>query len=356
MQIGKWKMRNGNFTAPRRRSGSVIMMTIGLLVILAMLGATFLVISHLDRKQSQAMAAKAPADPVAGGIVEQLRALLVEDLYINPVSADPNDDVVYGDYGGGTPQENWIKFVDYPLEDVAPNATIDPWLASIALDASGYWPHITNLSDEPEDSVNGVLFRAPIANDPYADTDGDGFVDAILYNTDVTNAEGEQYWAAVRCIDLSGLFCVNTAGNSDETVVTLPLVTKPVSIDLNDFLGAFLYDALNVERCQAQSPTDLEAYWNAAGEQILAPNWDYTNTPPNPPIATGTDYLPFAIGDEMYLRWYAANAPTETGRLADELPTTFANRNLLTTYNCSRRLSKTCSAARQRSLHRRHQQ
>ncbi|MDY6913527.1 MAG: hypothetical protein SVT52_03615 [Planctomycetota bacterium] len=298
----------------RNRRGSVLLMVVGLLTILAMLGGTLLIISHMDAKTSDALSAKSQADPIAEGIVSQVQALLKEDLYIDATNGP------YGNYDGSTSQENWRKFIDHPAyESGGLEVEIDHWLASGWYSGITTWAHVSNISGENLNDVNNVTVGAP--DNDYADADGDGDRDARFFDTGVTNNEGETYYAAVRVIDLAGLLCVNTGAQSD--AATMPDTTRPVSIELSSFLSG-CYSNLHDERCGGTGTTDLEDFSENAAECLLAPSGDY---------------LPFAIGDEMYLRWLTADAPTETGRLYDEITSLATDkRRQLTTFTCSRSL------------------
>jgi len=320
-------------TPPRGRRGSVILMTVGLLVIIGMLGVTFLVVAHMDARQTRALAAKAPADPVAGGIVQQLRQKLLEDLYID------NTDGPYGAYTGSTNADKWAQFVDYPSDG------IDRWLADSALEiinaSACKFSHISELNESLTQPA-GVMFAwdgsdnkwlASLPGREGADTDGDGWADAVLYDTNVTNAEGDKYYAAVRVIDLGGLICVNTAAEpnnpADPNKAAKP--TAPVNIDLRSFLGGALYDTLHGARCNGADPDDLGLLATRAAGKLLQPD---------------SPYLPFGIGDEMFLRWaqpLATAPPTAAGRLFAlyepyrlNPPIADQGRRLLTTFNCSR--------------------
>ena len=58
-------------------------MVVGLLTMIALLGVTFLVIARLDAKQSDALIAKAQADPLAARVVSQVISLLRDTLEID---------------------------------------------------------------------------------------------------------------------------------------------------------------------------------------------------------------------------------------------------------------------------------
>jgi len=283
-------------------------MVIGLITILAMLGATFLIVAHLEQKSSKALAGKAPADPIAEGIVAQLKAVLKADLYIDSGIQSP-----YGQYAGSSNSEEWRMYVDYPSTE------IDSWLTSNEVD-----PAFKSLLLGPLASAVGT-----------ENTDGDGTDDAHCFDTLVRNAEGQQYWAAVRVTDLGGLINVNTAAQDGGTGITMPSITAPVSVNLREFLKILpndytIYDnGLHSERCGAPGITDLNNFYSDSATKLLSPT------------QTTNSYLPFAIGDEMYLRWPVNNGPTYAGRLflAINGITADKHRNL-TTFNCSRILTR----------------
>ncbi|MGC9454197.1 MAG: hypothetical protein ACP5HU_04980 [Phycisphaerae bacterium] len=186
---------------PRRRRGTVLLLAVGLVTIVAILGSTFLITSMLDAQQSEAIAIKAQAEPLARGIVERLRATLAADVY-------PNDDGPYGDLSqsGAAAREDWKKYIDYPWEDPNdPNRSIDPWLADpwrSDLETGGRWRHLSNLFEDDYDDVANLRPGDLQAEDPYVDTDGDGIKDALLHATGITDADGDEYYVAVRITDL----------------------------------------------------------------------------------------------------------------------------------------------------------
>jgi len=298
-----------------------MLMAVGLLVILVMLGTMFLMITRLDAKQAKALAEKAPADPLAQGIVDQVRALLQRDLHIGTGSAN----MPYADTQAGT--VGWAEFIDYPS-----GTTDNPWLASNdASPTSGsLWAHLSDLGNTGGISVDDVANNA--SSPPYVDTDGDTLVDAVLYATGVTNVMGDEYYAAVRVIDLGGMLNVNTASQNSGSMIP----TNPVNISIPQtavppsqmYVPPSDYADLNARRWNGANPPDLLSFYNNCASKVLAPV---------------SPYLPFAIGDELFLRWSAplADQPsTAVGRLYEALKTSTpdAARTMLTTFNCSRNL------------------
>lgn len=182
----------------RTRRGTVLLLAVGLVTIVAILGSTFLITSLLDAKQSEATAIKAQAEPIARGVVERLRALMAHDLHA--------DDT--GPYGGLRDSDAiaWKKYIDYPWEDPDdPDVKIDAWLADPwrdDLESGGRWRHLTNLYDDAYEDIAELRPNDWGPEDPYVDADGDGVKDAILKSTGITDADGNEYYVAVRVTDL----------------------------------------------------------------------------------------------------------------------------------------------------------
>jgi len=296
-------------TRKRNDRGSALLLVVGLLAIIAMLGSTFVVVASLDARQSRSLANKSQAEPVARGIVTQLGAILCADLWI-----DDAKDV----YGSAT---KWHHFIDYEGLDSTGEA-VDKHLSSM-WPSGGTWAHLTNLANVASGSVTNVS----TSSTTLADTDGEGTGDARLFDSGVTNDDGDEYYAAVRLIDLSALWNLNAAG------ATSPVLdpSRPSNVDLWGGLKAaqsyfllsilgrgsvvdgnleWLYNGLHAGvtgpvvygRC-GTAATDLTNFAHKSARRVLSPDQD------------AGDYKPFAIGDEMFLRYYASGAPTETGRL-----------------------------------------
>lgn len=300
-----------------RQRGSVLLLAVGLLSILAMLGATLLLSSYLDARQSRALAAKAQADPVATGILAQVKAALQADLYLG---AD-------GPYEGLSADANgWRQFIDHPSEDVDPHLA-SPWTPQIRA-GTAPWPHVSNLFNDTT-NITDVAFDDDALTDTDGDIDGvlgDPLKDARWYDTGVTNALGQRYYAAVRVTDMSGKICLNTAGTSN--ALTTP--TSPVNVDLESFLLAFpgtSYTDLHDDRCGGLQSN--QSFWDDSASRLFAPD---------------PGYRPFAIGEEMYFRWLGAGQLTQAGRLRNHVPTTPDDFRHLTTFNCSRTLVRNPAA------------
>jgi len=351
-----WSTRRGWSGRPGRR-GSALLMAVGLLVIFVMLGTMFLMVARLDAKQAKALAQKAPADPLADGIVQQVRSMLKADLYIGTAGAGPYET-------SSSNATGWRQFIDYP-SGTADSDGGDPWLASNERTTNVspvYWAHLSNPQEMFDDAqVTNVRLTW---NDPTwqvdhnpgagwvqsqyddgtdmaaADTDGDGLADAILYKTGVRNVIGDEYYAAVRVVDLGGMINVNTAADP-AGATTMPPATSPVSISPTPPfpMDSADYTKIHDMRCggdgNGSGTTDLAGFYDKSARRLM--------DPANP-------YLPFAIGDELFLRWAApvqgvtlADLPASAvGRLYQAVQNTsdLVRSSMLTTFNCSRELNR----------------
>lgn len=307
-----------------RAGGSVLIMVIGVLTILFMLGATFLAVSHMNAKQSAALAEKAPADPAALGVLTTLVDQIRADLAFSTTGGR------YTNNAGGV--DAWKSFIDCPMVDeTAVPKRSDPWLACTELLTAG--GTIPFISDPTLQWVGTATKDFSATGFGAVDTDGDGYMDSRLYDTGITNDNGEHYWAAVCVRDASALLNVNVAaGPWAAGTPSTPSYTSPIAVDLAGFLGGN-YSLLNNLRT---STTTLSGFNRCAASVMSA-------TP---------NYQPYAIGDETFLRFvgtaggkYASNfvgrlceskAIADKGNLGAQ-----ANRRLLTTYNGSSQIGRT---------------
>ncbi len=307
-----------------RRRGSVLLMVIGLLTILALLGSTFLFVARSYRKTSKALTYRYQATPLASGSLTRVVQLLKEDLRIddNGTPLNPADDAPYNATAAGS--AGWVQFVDYPA--IGP----DDWLANID-PVSGVWPHITNLFTSNSPYIEN---HRAVGDSYLVDSDGDGIRDAYYgvgngdFEAKVMNELGEKYYVGVRVIDLGGLINVNTAAENGESGATLPTFYSPVNLNLREFLKILpadysKYTALQASRCNGAAVTDLAGFFTNDASRLLQP---------------ATPYSPFAIGDEMYLRYLDTDGLMNTGRLFETSPLTANLKKYLTTFNCSRNL------------------
>jgi hypothetical protein len=340
-------------TTIRNRRGSVLLMAIGMLAIVAILASTFLIVSNLDVLETQTLSVKAQADPVAQGVLTEVMAAIADDRHVGATS---------GPYGATSAALcDYMEYADNAQDN---KTTMDRWLAreydwreKIGLQVSridtdpcegkGYrWDGtFSKFNVKPTDGTGTIKdgdYR-------YVDTDADGYPDARLYDTKVlcpgaTSAQDADYYAAVRVVDLSGRICVNTAGGGNLSIGSpvntvpivagykpLPLAPAPAAIDLYSYVGpqAFkaLHDASGLTKPPTPAPQGRCGGITAAGEKTMQSYDRYAarvlltaGKPPGSSATTG--FCPFSSGDEMFLLMcnpYVTGSPRYAGRLYDLL-------------------------------------
>ncbi|MCK4602199.1 MAG: hypothetical protein KAU28_07015, partial [Phycisphaerae bacterium] len=265
--------------------GSALLLVVGLLTIIAMLGSTFLIASHLESQQAIVITITGPIPPLTNGVFSELQQVLKFDEYLaadlgkfGQLSRIPND---------------WKKFVDMP------GKAIDPYLTDISTEQDPWWSKVFGEVDD-----YGKV-----------DTDGDGEDDAWLYNVRVMNSKGDIYYMALRVVDLSGLMCINTAGDREATF----LPKDPAMVDLKSYLGEDTYNELAAAR-SGRGSSALEAYARNCGRRMLSPV---------------SGYRPFAFADEVVLRWRASSSTSERSKLYEILQDQGEKVMQLTTFSSS---------------------
>ncbi len=190
------------------RRGSVILMVVGLLTILSMLGAAFVLSSRLDARQARALTGSANPEYAAKGVMSMIQARLIAD--IRTVELDPNDPDGLKD----SMEHEFTWYVDVPGPEV------DEWLSSaspVSLESGAIvWPMVSALLRPVEECVNVEIPEddAPL-DELLVDTDGLMHGDALLGDTGAFGRNGEQYYVAVRIIDLSGRMTLGEVSSSD---------------------------------------------------------------------------------------------------------------------------------------------
>lgn len=271
----------------RRNRGSIVLLVVGLLTIIAMLGSTFVFVSRMDRRQSKAIAESAPIDGVADDILRRILEDRLADLHIS------NQNMVYGD---ATTVSDHIDAIHEKCDRI---------LASPER-VGGRWAQVSNLGNLSASQVKNV------ASTNLADTDGDGIGDAILWDTGISNGAGSSYWVAIRVLDLSGMVNVNTAyltSVSAERDHVLPLH----NISLRNLIGDPAYRTVHISRR------------GTTRREILDYEDEYNIRTLDPKPLPGRYYLPFDMSDMVALAWRRNNAPTTLGRLFREVGNTYNN-------------------------------
>ncbi|MFP4052368.1 MAG: hypothetical protein ACLFV7_00720 [Phycisphaerae bacterium] len=292
--------------------GSALMLTIGLLSILVMLGATFLVVSHLDAKEAEAVITRNQSVPVASGVVFRAMEILKRDLYT-------------GDIGPfGDPRLAMDRGAVMAYEDAA---------FLLGAKYSTRYLHDMHLSyQDPNTAYYSLLYPMEILelNETF-DVDDDGAKDGYLLRGESVSSMGQQYWIAAKVVDLAGRACINTGGR-DVSATDAVVPRSPILYDLRALLNnATAYNDIHQERCGGKSGVGLEKYYYECGRRLLVPN-----------SSQGVSYRPFAVGDEMPLHYMNDDSiAVKSGRLFDvirERNLSDTLRKQLTTYSCTRKL------------------
>jgi len=289
-------------------NGSVVLMAVGLLVMLAMIGTTFIIVSHMDRREASSLVAAAPMKEIAAGVVQQIVADRFEDLRISDNGTPNNlaDDVVYG------AATDFKQQMDYPADGY------DSVLAS-AEPLQGYWIHLTNVHGAHTNMVTRVSATHP----KLADTDGFvNFVksgtnytgDALLWDSGVRDSLGREYWVAVRVIDGNGLVDANLAYAPAAAQANVTM--RPTDVSLEVLGGgtpaqrATIPPSIHAARCDPNKPSTVPDYWT-----------NFALRPIKPLML----FRPFMMDDMLAIRWGGALPNTATGRLFDALGAQFNN-------------------------------
>jgi len=279
------------------KRGSVLLMVVGLLVILGTLGGTFLLISSLDAKQAKLLAGRGRAELIASGGVSQVVRILGEDLHFDPMEAS----------------------APYTAENSAG-----------ALAHAYFRDFRTSTEDRhiyAPGNPSNILGADPSYHKVSTDIEG-GTADAYLIPTREFDDEGREYRIAIKVEDTGGKLCLNTGGHDYVTGVneTTKLVRSPAMIDLKGYLGGD-YSGVHNQR-SGSSTTNISLYDIECGRRLLSP-------------VEGKKYLPFAIADEIFLRWRGTGRKASFGRVFEQLGNiTDAQKQMLTTLNCSRSITR----------------
>jgi len=199
----------------RHHRGSAFILVVGLMVTLAMVGTVFFMITRADNKESRAVTEAAPMRTVAENELLAVRAALRDDLFIN------GNNGPYSDVDSLDDAYEYLAYMDYasPVADHDPGPPVvvfDEHLSASELCPAdgtlvheGHWARITNLAGFPPDAVVDVDPDPDPPNWPYAVV-GEPAT-PVVYRTGTYDRNGEEYYAAIRLVDLSGLVNVNTA-------------------------------------------------------------------------------------------------------------------------------------------------
>ena len=297
------------------KQGSALVMVVGLLAIIAMLGGTALILANLDRETTDSLAKASPATEVAPSILQRLVTELWKDLHLSSTVEGP-----YADADPDFIRETY----DYPY----PSDEVDRFLATPTWYDDGgtkRWRHLSKPSCAADLVANVVDVEvkkiADNTDENYVDTDGDGWCDAILFNSGLQDGNGGDIKVAVRVIDLSGLLNVNVANEPQAAAANAPMRT--ISLALAPFTS---------------SPQTVHEYRTGTSTEDITQWYEgYVRRALSPLPLTGY-YVPFGVGDLLATTWLGISPDfSETTRIRKAVGETFPGiRKYLTTWSVSR--------------------
>ena len=245
------------------RPGSVLILVVALLVLMALLGTAFISSARTDRYSAVQHAINTEIDLLVEGMVNQAVATITGDLYgVNPATGEkqyrPTDPLFLVQPNGYEhhdssffdlwladriptvanpelasavgPGGNAARFlgVSFPLAfnnaantgyqfdrpDDGPSVPLPVFVGTGATPRRGYQfiPHSLPLLGQTEFPHLQIVYPTGARTDlPAADADGDGIADAGLWKIPVGTIDGVTYYAAFRIIDHNSAINVNTA-------------------------------------------------------------------------------------------------------------------------------------------------
>lgn len=272
----------------RSRAGSVLILVVALLVLMALIGTAFMTMAQTDRGASAQHNFNTEADLLLEGAVNVVKSTVISDLYSGGAYRPFNETASY-QTTTGVGSDSQAATAEQATASVAVN-TGTPFLsdrlpstdalvgrvANVITSQGAYWRFLTsplmggqyetpywpngygiygrdtsttagilpaasvssvNLRWAPTSwTLNGVQYPALQALDPAsgaafgppiiaADTDGDGIADAHFVK--MATIDGITYYAAFRIVDNAAAFNVNTAWQADNAGTTTP-VSNPL--------------------------------------------------------------------------------------------------------------------------------
>ncbi len=363
----------------RKNKGSVLLMVIGVLTMIAILGSAFIIVSHADAQQSAALADRAQAEPIAQGVVTRLASAMVNDLWLDSNCTWPPID------GNGLPRKGFNdanrRYADANLP-IRAGAGTDPNLRRVLHDPN-YSPFRTLSSDttgwyraidSDSNLVDPWMTAFPYSKtDELVDVNGDGVDDTYLCDTGIRNSKGDTFYVASVTTDLASKVNVNVASSMDMSMPTINNPRSPSFVRLDGMLNTnpvyslLQYNSIHNARASKLDEANYAIYCArqllqpgraitatgvyASSNTTLTVKADITNfglavnqyiwssgeansyrivsvTPPSTIVVSGdcsaqtvfvlsskTEFRPFQLTDELLLRWRKPGSLYEQGRL-----------------------------------------
>jgi hypothetical protein len=259
--------RANRFRCDRR--GSAIILVVVSIVLMAILGATFVQITRFERIDTGGE----HIDIAINSVLNEVAVVLAQDLYDDNGNFFNHTGSAGTDGGGDEP-------FDYPWTDstVAQRPVVfvngnpgtaeggvydDPWLADLSAKPNGAideWPHLSDLTGRflnvgtndlttlGQANPGEVASTAAMVTDintlanQLVDADGDGIGDSLWAYCPAAEIAGKRYVYAIRIVDLSAKININTALGITDTAgnpnAGIPRGDSPTDIDATGYAHA----------------------------------------------------------------------------------------------------------------------
>ena len=257
----------------RARRGSVMILVIALLVLMALIGTAFMTTVRTDRLSSTTHTYNTQIDLLVEGVIAMSRDSIVDTVLGTGRQFRPND------YAAWTSLESDPFLADrYPVRSTStgqpswtnisasPLATPANWTVQFT---SPYNNESYGLVKKASPTRNGAIERTPIYAEPSsktitylgtneirvfpalkigtaapylaADADGDGIADAGLFRLPIGTVNGVTYFAGLRIVDNAAAVNASIAIKPFETADAFPNAVRgnffPTNIDLRSLLS-----------------------------------------------------------------------------------------------------------------------
>ena len=336
-------MRFFTFDPIRRRRGTVMLLVVAVLALLAVIGTVYVVSSRSQRTSSLALTAN-----VNTNLAQQaVNAMVLQAM----VSSSLNSDGMPG--GASTaPGNKAARFYDYPevgitlgaAKDSSDSLTPDePWFVAHLHYPATPTTHANDLSlitQFPFDPVTGlydgknlVIYPAalplntkngfnvvddrtnstvdPLTSDDPANTNPDAYINLLPFS----DASGVRYRFGVRVIDTNRMANLNTGNPDDSLNATDPNGTWISSFRLapaSNYTGTNYFNAVEATPADLQTNTTLGRGGSSA---YSIQNWE-NNLVLNIEKPADDTIIPFGLGDELELRSYGEFGTSYVPRFA----------------------------------------
>ncbi len=284
------------YTAVRRRGSAIILVLVSL-VLMAILGATYLQVTRFER---MAASEESNIDVVLDSIIAKMKTVLREDLIKDDVNgffanADGIEPYDYFWTDAGSTNNAFVSPVTGATVTVHVESLDDPWLATTTANAAGdEWPQGTNLmghflsgvgtaATPTEQNFTAAQVSVPIQTTESGtlhDADGDGLTDARWAHPPIFQIGSFQYVFSARMIDLSSkanlttaLSLIEDAGATRVIGVDVSRGNTPVELDLGGLVQQLAPKTAALPAAEGYAAVDLMI------EARMGTGADYNPTP-----------------------------------------------------------------------------